>query len=109
MIFAVMVKGSVMMATCRDCVGYNFCSRNRDGLTDYYREEVACSNVEDLCCVFTNKADYVPVVRCSQCRKRYTTECALWFSQLDDKQYFCGAMMKDVFFCAYGERKTNNE
>ena len=49
--------------------------------------------------------DVVPVVRCSQCRKRYTTECALWFSQLDDNQYFCGAIHNDDFYCSYGERK----
>lgn len=49
--------------------------------------------------------DVVPVVKCSQCRKRYTTECALWFSQLDDKQYFCGAIHNDDFYCSYGERK----
>jgi hypothetical protein len=53
----------------------------------------------------TPNADVVPVVRCSQCRKRYTTECALWFSQLDDKQYFCGAIHNDDFYCSYGERK----
>ena len=50
-------------------------------------------------------ADVVPVVKCSQCRKRYTTECALWFSQLEDKQYFCGAIHNDDFYCSYGERK----
>ena len=49
--------------------------------------------------------DVVPVVKCSQCQKRYTTECALWFSQLDDKQYFCGAIHNDDFYCSYGERE----
>lgn len=55
----------------------------------------------------TETEDVVPVVRCSQCRKRYTTECALWFSQLDDKQYFCGAIHNDDFYCSYGERKDD--
>ena len=50
------------MATCKDCVGYNFCSRKRDGETDYYGKEIGCGNVEDLCGDFKNKADYVPVV-----------------------------------------------
>ena len=52
--------------------------------------------------------DEVEVVRCSQCVKRNTTNCALWFSQLDDKQYFCGAMHNDDFYCSYGERKDDN-
>lgn len=55
--------------------------------------------------IVTPTEDVVPVVRCSQCRKRYTTECALWFSQLDDNQYFCGAIHNDDFYCSYGERE----
>ena len=47
------------MATCKECVGYNFCSRKRDGETDYYGKEIACGNVEDLCGDFKNKADVV--------------------------------------------------
>jgi hypothetical protein len=71
-------------------------------ITDY--EDAILDNAEYL---IAN--DVVPVVKCSQCRKRYTTECALWFSQLDDKQYFCGAIHNDDFYCSYGERKDCND
>ena len=56
------------MASCKDCVGYNFCSRKRDGETDYLGKEIGCGNVEDLCGDFKNKADIVPVVRCKDCK-----------------------------------------
>ena len=44
--------------------------------------------------------DVVPVVRCSQCRKRYTTECALQFGF-----FVCCSSFNDDLFCAYGEKK----
>lgn len=81
------------MATCKDCIHYDICIFHHKG------------NENEQCLNFKNKADVVPVVKCSQCRKRYTTECALWFSQLDNNQYFCGAIHNDDFYCGYGERE----
>lgn len=72
---------------------------------DYYNDDFIQPNPIETLADHLIKNDVVPVVRCSQCRKRYTTECALWFSQLDDKQYFCGAIHNDDFYCSYGERK----
>lgn len=75
---------------------------------DIFRKLIGIGFDIETATAFLNEvadADVVPVVRCSQCRKRYTTECALWFSQLDDKQYFCGAIHNDDFYCSYGERK----
>jgi hypothetical protein len=57
----------------------------------------------------TPTADAVEVVKCSECQKRYTMNCALWYSTFNDKEYFCGAMSNDNFFCACGERKCDNE
>ena len=95
-------------ATCKDCVCFDACASF--WYSDYYatnsiEETKKKKENQEVCSVFINKADVVPVVRCSQCRKRYTTECASWFSKLYDKQYFCGAMYNDDFYCSYGERK----
>ena len=48
--------------TCKDCMGYKFCSRGRDGQTNFYGVESACNNVETLCNDFKNKSDYTEVV-----------------------------------------------
>ena len=47
--------------------------------------------------------DVVPVVKCSQCRKRYTTECALWYGTVNDQEYF--VERGEDFYCSYGEMK----
>lgn len=49
------------MATCRDCVGYKFCSRGRNGQTNFYGAVNACNNVEYLCQDFKPTADVVEV------------------------------------------------
>lgn len=46
------------------------------------------------------EVEEVEVVRCSQCRKRYTKECALQFGF-----FVCCLSFDDDFFCAYGEKK----
>ena len=55
-------------------------------------------------------ADVVEVVRCKECIKRYTRDCALWYGttanngQIND--YFCGAGTLDAnFYCAYGAKR----
>ena len=99
----------MQMATCKDCVGYNFCSRKRDGETDYLGKEIGCGNVEDLCGDFKNKADVVPVVRCKHCKFYY---CA------DRKTHLCthknnltlktALTISREHYCSYGERKCDN-
>lgn len=79
----------MQMATCNDCIHYSVC--------------MARTHENTLCDHFKNKADVVPVVKCSQCRKRYTTECALWYATMNDTEYFV-ERGKD-FFCSYGEKK----
>lgn len=119
------------MATCKECFHYEMCFLESVRMGKYQDVETRCDQFKNKADVvskkayeqvkwerdtaieqlnsygvdFCEKADVVPVVRCSQCRKRYTTECALWFSQLDDNQYFCGAIHNDDFYCSYGERE----
>lgn len=41
--------------TCKNCYHYEVCSK-KDGTTDYYGKEIACSNVDELCEYFKNKS-----------------------------------------------------
>lgn len=111
MIFAVMGKGRMTMATCKECFGYKFCSRGKNGLTNFYGAEVACNNVEYLCNDFANKLDFQLVkhgywyllddcanegVYCSVCNKKvYKTDYA---NQRIKSNYCpnCGAKMGGV-------------
>lgn len=91
--------------TCKDCLGYKFCSRGRNGQTNFYGEVSACNNVESLCKDFKNKADFVEVVRCKDCR---------YFNQKVPCGGFCicgevtGGIPRvrvNEDFCSYGERR----
>lgn len=53
--FGGLVKGRRYVMTCKDCIGYKFCSKERNGQTKFYGKEIACNNVEDLCNDFKNK------------------------------------------------------
>lgn len=44
------------MATCRQCIHWDKCSKE-DGTTRYYGEKIAAGNVEKLCEWFINAAD----------------------------------------------------
>jgi hypothetical protein len=70
------------MATCKDCVHCDVC--DMPIITDGRKNASNCKK-------FKNKADFVEVVRCKDCRRRYT-HC---FDQVLD----------DEDFCSYGERK----
>lgn len=57
---------------------------------------------------FLIASDVVPVVRCKDCK---------WYriAPIDNVPYcchesgYCGEHMKGLFFCAYGERKDNDQ
>lgn len=53
-------------------------------------------------------ADVVEIVRCKDCKKRYTKNCSLCYDTAN-KGYFLWSMINDNFFCAYGERKCDND
>ena len=98
--------------TCKDCVHYDLCKYNTYQQARYFgkdKEIYITIDNNTPCKFFKNKADFVEVVHCKDCGKRYTTNCALWYSTLNDRNYFCGAMSNDDFSCSYGERKTNDE
>lgn len=96
------------MANCSDCFNFGDCLQYEG--TKYYGLDAACDNVEELCENFKNKADFVEVVRCRNCKHayfRYNTKDTL------QEIYACkkrpvGRTHKKVsgdFFCKHGKRK----
>ena len=87
--------------TCKNCIGYKFCSRGRNGQTNFYGTELACNDVEFLCPDFKNKADVAEVVRCEKCKKAKPL--------IFDGFYFCRryrVCRKADAFCSFGERRA---
>ncbi len=69
--------------TCKDCVHFDICDA---------ADSVEYDDMKANCPHFTNKADFVEVVRCSQCKYWNNGDCyRLELSLPDD-------------FCSYGER-----
>lgn len=48
-----------------------------------------------------------PVVRCENCRKRHTWECAMHYESEDGKEQY--GWENDNDFCSWGERKDGDE
>ena len=51
--------------------------------------------------------DAVEVVRCKNCRKRHTWECAMHYESEDGKEQY--GWENDNDFCSWGERKDGDE
>ena len=59
------------------------------------------------CIEYAETADVVPVVRCKDCAKRRTEECALYYGTEHfrggrEVMAWCGAMYNDEFGCVRG-------
>ena len=74
------------MASCEDCMSFRLCSLC-GFLKSSYRKYC------EPCGFFLNRADYVKVVRCKDCKYRYSSE-------------FCECRPEDAY-CSDGERKEN--
>lgn len=96
------------MATCKDCIHYEVCATKDEkvSLSTRVKELVA----DDFTC-FKNKADFVEVVHCRDCKYFYC------FSAID-RQFYCKHHPKGLDginvveenpFCSYGERKKNDK
>ena len=98
-----------MRMTCKDCL-------HRDGCCNFVpiegtieeKAEYLYECLKKPCKDFKNKADFVEVVRCRDC-KYYETD--IW-----DGEILCGCNnpsgMQDVSadgYCSYGERRKENE
>ena len=52
------------------------------------------------------EVDAVPVVRCKNCRKRHTWECAMHYESDDGEEQY--GWEDDNDFCSWGERKDGD-
>ena len=98
--------------TCKDCIHYDVCGTKEEkvSLGTRVKELVA----DNFTC-FKNKADFVEVVRCKDCKylKEYSDEYKQNVEKADGDCYFkwmysCDeqyAACKYNDFCSYGERK----
>ena len=96
--------------TCKDCIFNEICERQEDlvQLDDLTWDEYGeCDEVERYCSIFRSKANFVEVVRCSECKhleivnkapiyakcKKHGIVFELW--QEDTRENFCsfGARM----------------
>lgn len=86
------------MATCKDCVRCNGCTSEWHKLSKV--------EIEHLCCNFKNKADFVEVVRCKDCKYYRQNE----YSPDEDMMCMCWCDWLPTDpddFCSYGERKID--
>lgn len=84
--------------TCKDCLHYDVC---------YHIEHYGrLTETEEPCGGFKNKADFVEVVRCKDCKNyKPQAKSAHWNSE---KRYCCRCAtvkVSDNDFCSYGQRK----
>ena len=89
--------------TCKDCIHERVCEKLcPKGLLPYQNSEYPA---EIFCLEFKNKADFVEVVRCNQCRYCNPIICSSAYgcAHPDGLEH-----IKDRYknYCSYGERRT---
>lgn len=87
------------MTLCEKCIHREVCNIRNCHDEDDERALTYCAD-------FKNKADFVEVVRCRECK-----HCEIVIDQFDNDWYFCkktrnNAEVKPDDFCSYGERKS---
>ena len=78
--------------TCRDCIHYDICN--------YHIDEETAMTIEE-CGKFKNKADYVEVVRCKDCKHRRETAHGSYCLPV----YRLKRITDLNAYCSYGQRK----
>lgn len=88
------------MASCKDCIHNVICSADA-----YFKER---EGAETACIHFKNKADFVEVVRCKDCKHKVDFMCRVMCSRNAQKhgdEYYHLTATDNEHFCNYGERK----
>ena len=101
----------VMRMNCKDCIFNEICERREDlvQLDDFTWDEYGESNeVEKYCSIFRNKADFVEVVRCPDCKHcikdtEYSKKINMGYCEYDNTVH------RKTHFCGYGERRKDDE
>ena len=93
------------MANCYECLHYKACSDVGDAGFSYLKDG------EEKCDHFKNKADFVEVVRCKDCKHFYAYDYHGKVLRMECRLRSLGCGIGDVSlqsendFCSYGERK----
>lgn len=96
--------------TCKDCIHCDVCNEHeRPMLTiDNLYELMYQEGVEKSCKHFKNKADFVEVVRCKDCKHREARICDIAGNEILSCNY-SGFAVKPTHYCSYGKRKEGAE
>lgn len=92
----------VMRMTCKDCIHIDVCNEHEilmHTVNNLY-ELMYQEGVDKSCKHFRNKADFVEVVRCKDCR--HANDCGTIC------HYGVGRDVKPDHFCGYGEKKEED-
>ena len=90
--------------TCKDCIHEDLCGTfTRPCMPD----EANAS--ERLCKDFKNKADFVEVVRCKDCKYRKKDKLFVSGHYCYLRPVNGGRFCEDDGFCSYGKRKQKND
>ena len=84
------------MATCKECIHYDVCYH-----IEHYGRHM---ETEESCGGFKNKADFVEVVRCKDCKHGEKSPTFQYYPKLTWCNK-CERTHDDNWFCADGERK----
>ena len=84
------------METCRDCLHYEVCQ--------YHIAEETDMTINECSYGFKNKADFVEVVRCEDCKESYLAKDG---KLRCDRLYPSLGWVEPRDFCSYGERKDS--
>lgn len=92
------------MKHCEKCLYYEKCKVEMDEAPD---DIFTFFPYNEDCPHFKNKADFVEVVRCKDCKHRGKDECMFHINGEPADEEFL--LKCDNDFCSYGERKTDND
>lgn len=87
--------------TCKDCLHYDRCMDYLYKQFPNYKGRDVIT--EGVCEHFKNKADFVEVVKCPECKFSHYNKYAFVYS-CKRRDYF-SEYLRPTDFCSYGERK----
>lgn len=100
--------------TCKDCLYFKACADIGEYMTDEYIKWTSVNNdVRDLCYLFTDKADFVEVVRCKNCKHWRQSHKGIMttvgYCHNDDFPFLCERTpcTREDDYCSFGERNAN--
>ena len=91
--------------TCKDCLHFkDVCEEHGLYFEDEYIKGVAFSeDIKDLCHGFKNKAGFVEVVRCKDCKYVHiNSSSGLYHCK---RRGYYSEEVKPIGFCSYGKRR----